>query len=139
MSFLTLQRYKVTVLLLLDRELYSLKLTRDYVTTLTNYKGWVAYTTKVGQTILTNYWGCIISNFRGNEHFSFSNYKGLMHFTQSYNIFTTIGSYNSPRVRNKILCSTNVGSQYYSTWVKSLKETSTIDSSSGLDGNAQLT
>ena len=38
-SFLTLQRYKVTVLLLLDRELYCLKLTRDYVTTLTNYKG----------------------------------------------------------------------------------------------------
>src|SRR6266542_5814886 len=57
--FLTLQRCKVTVLLLLDRELYGLKLTRDYVTTLTNYKGWV--TTKVGQTILTNYWGCVIS------------------------------------------------------------------------------
>ncbi len=41
-SFLTLQRYKVTILLLLDRKLYCLKLTRDYVTTLTNYKGWVA-------------------------------------------------------------------------------------------------
>src|SRR6266540_2093779 len=40
-SFLTLQRCKVTVLLLLDRELYCLKLTRDYVTTLTNFKGWV--------------------------------------------------------------------------------------------------
>ena len=39
MSFLTLQRYKVTVLFLLNRELYCLKLTRDYVTTLTNYKG----------------------------------------------------------------------------------------------------
>ena len=45
-SFLTLQRCKVTVLHLLDRELYYLKLTRDYVTTLTNYKGWV--TTTVG-------------------------------------------------------------------------------------------
>src|SRR6266542_5524577 len=45
-NFLTLQRCKVTVLLLLDRELYYLKLTRDYVTTLTNYKGWV--TSKVG-------------------------------------------------------------------------------------------
>ncbi len=44
-SFLTLQRCKVTVLLLLDRELYCLELTRDYLTTLTNYKGWV--TTKV--------------------------------------------------------------------------------------------
>ncbi len=44
-SFFTLQRYKVTVLLLLDRELYCLKLTRNYVTTLTNYKDWV--TTKV--------------------------------------------------------------------------------------------
>src|SRR6266498_5457397 len=41
-SFLTLQRGKVTVLHLLDRELYCLKLTRDYVTTLTNYKGWIA-------------------------------------------------------------------------------------------------
>ena len=37
-SFLTLLRYKVTVFLLLDRELYGLKLTRDYITTLTNYK-----------------------------------------------------------------------------------------------------
>ena len=46
-SFLTLQRCKVTVPHLLDRELYYLKLTRDYVTTLTNYKGWVT-TTKVG-------------------------------------------------------------------------------------------
>ena len=46
-SFLTLQKCKVTVLNLLDRELYCLKLTRDYVTTLTNYKGWLA-TTKVG-------------------------------------------------------------------------------------------
>ena len=46
-SFLTLQRCKVTVLLLLDRELYRLKLTRDYVTTLTDYKGWVT-TTKMG-------------------------------------------------------------------------------------------
>ena len=45
-SFLTLQICKVTVLLLLDRELYCLELTRDYVTTLTDYKGWVA--TKVG-------------------------------------------------------------------------------------------
>src|SRR6266542_2041063 len=45
--FLTLQRCKVTVLHLLDRELYCLKLIRDYVTTLTNYKGWVT-TTKVG-------------------------------------------------------------------------------------------
>jgi len=54
-SFLTLQRGKVTVLHLLYHELYCLKLTRDYVTTLTNYKGWVAFTTKVGQTILTNY------------------------------------------------------------------------------------
>src|SRR6266542_6488556 len=45
-SFLTLQSRKVTVLLLLDRKLYCLKLTRDYVTTLTNYKGWI--TTKVG-------------------------------------------------------------------------------------------
>ncbi len=41
------QKYKVTVLPLLDRELYYLKLTRNYVTTLTNYKGWVT-TTKVG-------------------------------------------------------------------------------------------
>src|SRR6266498_2668740 len=47
-SFLTLQRCKVTVLHLLNRELYCLKLTRDYVTTLINYKGWIAYTTKVG-------------------------------------------------------------------------------------------
>src|SRR6266540_4237696 len=46
-SFLTLQRCKVPVLNLLDRELYDLKLTRDYVTTLTNYKGWLT-TTKVG-------------------------------------------------------------------------------------------
>src|SRR6266498_948351 len=46
-SFLTFLKYKVTVLPLLDRELYYLKLTRDYVTTLTNYKGWVT-TTKVG-------------------------------------------------------------------------------------------
>ena len=38
-SFLTLQRGKVTVLHLFDRELYCLKLTRDYITTLTNYKG----------------------------------------------------------------------------------------------------
>ncbi len=38
-SFLTLQRRKVTVLHLLDRELHCLKLTRDYVTTLTYYKG----------------------------------------------------------------------------------------------------
>src|SRR6266498_1908850 len=45
-SSLTLHRRKVTVFLLLDHELYCLKLTRDYVTTLTNYKGWV--TTKVG-------------------------------------------------------------------------------------------
>src|SRR6266511_4679372 len=36
-SFLTLQRCKVTVLHLLDRELYCFKLTRDYVNTLTNY------------------------------------------------------------------------------------------------------
>src|SRR6266498_4812044 len=46
-SFLTLVRCKVTVLHLLNRELYCLKLTRDYVTILTNYKGWIA-TTKVG-------------------------------------------------------------------------------------------
>src|SRR6266540_4287285 len=45
-SFLTPQKCKVTVLNLLDRELYCLKLTRDYVTTLTNHKGWIA-TTKV--------------------------------------------------------------------------------------------
>src|SRR6266542_1981903 len=44
--FLTLQRCKVTVLHLLDRELHGLKLTRDYVTTLTNYKGWFT-TTKI--------------------------------------------------------------------------------------------
>ncbi len=47
-TFLTLQRCKVTVLYLLDRELYCFKLTRDYVTTLTNYKGWIAFTTKIG-------------------------------------------------------------------------------------------
>jgi len=47
MTFLTLQRCKVTVLHLLDRELYCLKLTSDYVTTLTNYKGWIAFTTQV--------------------------------------------------------------------------------------------
>src|SRR6266498_5774931 len=46
-SFLILQRGKVTVLHLLDRELYCLKLTRDYVTTLTNYKGWIVLTSKV--------------------------------------------------------------------------------------------
>src|SRR6266540_5240861 len=45
--FLTLQRCKVTVLHLLDRELYGFELTRDYVTTLIYYKGWVT-TTKVG-------------------------------------------------------------------------------------------
>ncbi len=50
-----------------------------------------------------------------------------------------IGSYNSPRVRNKILRSTSVGSQYDSTGIKSLKETSTTNSSSGLGGNVQLT
>ncbi len=54
--FLLFQRYKVTVLLLLYCELHYLKLTRDYVTTLTNYKGWITYTTKVDYTILTNYW-----------------------------------------------------------------------------------
>ncbi len=43
---LTLQRCKVTVLYLLYRELHCLKLTRDYVTTLTNYKG-CFMTTKV--------------------------------------------------------------------------------------------
>ena len=47
-SFLILQKCKVTILHLLDRELYCFKLTRDHVTTLTNYKGWVAFTTKVG-------------------------------------------------------------------------------------------
>ena len=45
--FLTLQRCKVTILCLLDRELYGFELTRDYVTTLTYYKGWVT-TTKAG-------------------------------------------------------------------------------------------
>src|SRR6266498_2325494 len=44
-SFLTLQRCKVTILHLLDHELYCLKLTRDYVTTLINYKGRVTTTT----------------------------------------------------------------------------------------------
>ena len=47
MTLLTLQKCKVTVLHLFDRELHCLKLTRDYVTTLTNYKGWIAYTAKV--------------------------------------------------------------------------------------------
>ncbi len=37
-SFLTLQRCKITVLHLLDHELHCFKLTRDYVTTLSNYK-----------------------------------------------------------------------------------------------------
>src|SRR6266511_3466943 len=46
-SFLTLQRCKVTVLHLLDHELYCFKLASNYVTTLTNYKSLVAYTTKV--------------------------------------------------------------------------------------------
>src|SRR6266542_5865936 len=45
-SFLTFLKYKVTVLSLLDRELYYLKLTRDYVTTLPYYQGWVT-TTKI--------------------------------------------------------------------------------------------
>src|SRR6266498_3991210 len=108
MSLLTLQRCKVTVLHLLDCELHCLKLTRDYVTTLTNYKGWIALTTKVGKTIFTNYWGCVIFNFRSNEHFSLSNFKGSVHFTQSYNTFTMIGSCNSSEVRNKILRSTSV-------------------------------
>src|SRR6266498_5190115 len=44
--FLTLQRCEVAVLPLLDRELYCFKLTRDYVTTLINFKGWFT-TTKV--------------------------------------------------------------------------------------------
>src|SRR6266498_2767099 len=44
--FLLLQRCKVSVLYLLDRELYCLKLIRDDVTTLTNCKGWFT-TTKV--------------------------------------------------------------------------------------------
>ncbi len=48
MTLLTLQKCKVTVLHLFDRELHCLKLTRDYVTTLTNYKGWIAFITKVG-------------------------------------------------------------------------------------------
>ena len=107
-SFLTLQQCKVTVLYLLDHKLYCLKLTRDYVTTLTNYKGWV--TTKVGSTIPINYRGCVISIFRGNEHFPLSNFKGRVHFTRSYYSFTTISSYNSPRVRNKILRFTSVSS-----------------------------
>src|SRR6266498_339420 len=47
-SFLTLHRCEVTILHLLDREPYCLKLTRNYVTTLTNYKGWIAFTTQVG-------------------------------------------------------------------------------------------
>ena len=76
MSFLTLQKCKVIVLHLLDHELNCLKLTQDYVITLTNYKDQVAYTTKVGQTILTNYWDYVISNFRGNEYFLFTCYKG---------------------------------------------------------------
>src|SRR6266498_4709024 len=46
-SGFTLQRCKVTILHLLDCELHCLKLTRDYVTILTNYKSWIAYTTKV--------------------------------------------------------------------------------------------
>src|SRR6266542_2921942 len=124
----TFQRYKVTVLRLLDRELYCLKLTRDYVTTLTNYKGWV--TTKVGSTILINYRGCVSSNFRGNEHFSLSNFKGRVHFTRSYYSFTTIGSYNSPRLRNKIRRSTSVISQDYSSWIKLLPETFSLTTSS---------
>src|SRR6266542_2816536 len=37
---------EVIVLHLLNRKLYCFELTRDYVTTLTNYKGWV--TTKIG-------------------------------------------------------------------------------------------
>src|SRR6266540_1743091 len=53
-----------------------------------------------------------------------------MHFTQSYNTFTTIGSYNSPRLRNKILRSTSVISQDYSSWVKLLPETFSLATSS---------
>ena len=45
---LLFKRVEVTVLLLLDRELHYFKLTRDYVTTLTYYKGWFAFATKVG-------------------------------------------------------------------------------------------
>src|SRR6266540_3092955 len=127
-SFITSQRYKVTVLRLLDCELYCFKLTRDYVITLTNYKGWV--TTKVGSTIPINYRGCVISIFRGNEHFPLSNFKGRVHFTRSYYSFTTIGSYNSPRLRNKIRRSTSVISQDYSSWIKLLPETFSLTTSS---------
>ncbi len=53
-----------------------------------------------------------------------------MHFTQFYYTFTTIGSYNSPRVRNKILRSTSVVSEDYSSGVKLLPETSSLTTSS---------
>src|SRR6266542_2222170 len=46
-SFLTLQRGKVTILHLLDRELYCLKLTIDYVTPFLNYTDWIVLTSKV--------------------------------------------------------------------------------------------